>query len=108
MFVIVYVETSVCFCHTHVKIHMFVIVLIFFLAGRISKLDNPLSSNHVTSSSLGSRLNFTNSTPHRRSPSPAPYQQSAIITMTREDGRIERRLETCSYQETEMVSRKCY
>ena len=71
----------------------------FQIPGRASsKLDN-VSSNHVTRSSLGSHINY-NSTPQRRSPS--PYSNS-IITMTREDGRIERRLETCSYQETEMV-----
>ena len=72
----------------------------FQIPGRTSssKLDN-VSSNHVTRSSLGSHINY-NSTPQRRSPS--PYSNS-IITMTREDGRIERRLETCSYQETEMV-----
>jgi len=70
----------------------------------MSKLDH-LSSNHVTSSSLGSRLNYNytshSTPPNRRSPSP---YQSSIIQITREDGRVERRLETCSYQETEMVS----
>ena len=74
------------------------------IPGRMSKLDH-LSSNHVTSSSLGSRLNYNytshSTPPNRRSPSP---YQSSIIQITREDGRVERRLETCSYQETEMVS----
>ena len=84
----------------------FHIFLFSFAAGRISKMETISSSNHVNSSSLGSRLNYNNSTPHRRTPSPRSPYTSAIITNISEDGKIERRLETCSYQETEMVMRQ--
>lgn len=62
-------------------------------------------SNHTTTStSLGSRINCTNSnaSPVRKS----FFQSVSPITTTNvlPDGRVERRLETCSYQETEMVS----
>ena len=64
-------------------------------------------SNHITSTSLGSRINCTNS-----STSPVHksfFQSSSPITTTTilPDGRVERRLETCSYQETEMVNFNC-
>ena len=63
-------------------------------------------SNHITSTSLGSRINCANS-----STSPVHksfFQSSSPITTTTilPDGRVERRLETCSYQETEMVNKK--
>ena len=96
------------FCHVKsiiiILFFSFHIFLFCFAAGRISKMETISSSNHVTSSSLGSRLNYNNSTPHRRTPSPRSPYTSAIITNIREDGKIERRLETCSYQETEMVN----
>ena len=62
-------------------------------------------TNHTTTStSLGSRINCTNSnaSPVRKS----FFQSVSPITTTNvlPDGRVERRLETCSYQETEMVS----
>lgn len=61
--------------------------------------------NNCTSSSMGSRLNCTNSsgTPARKNYNFRP-PSSPITVTTMPDGRVERRLETCSYQETEMVS----
>jgi len=67
--------------------------------------DGFLGNHHnCTSSSLGSRINCTNSI--AKSPVLRKNFQSSssspITVMTMSDGRVERRLETCSYQETEM------
>ena len=75
-------------------------------SGRVSNRheESYFMSNHTTTStSLGSRINCTNSnaSPVRKS----FFQSVSPITTTNilPDGRVERRLETCSYQETEMV-----
>merc|ERR1719464_815549 len=94
-----------------------------------------LSNHNCTSTSLGSRINCTNSSSSQIAKSPVhnslrkhyqssggisgisgnlsgnlsgnSYQKSIstspITVTTMSDGRVERRLETCSYQETEMV-----
>ena len=80
----------------------------YFFSGRVSirNEESYFMTNHTTSTSLGSRINCTNS---NVSPSPVRksfFQSVSPITTTTilPDGRVERRLETCSYQETEMVS----
>ena len=83
-------------------------IWIFYdFSGRVSNRheESYFMSNHTTTStSLGSRINCTNSnaSPVRKS----FFQSVSPITTTNilPDGRVERRLETCSYQETEMVS----
>jgi len=94
-----------------------------------------LSNHNCTSTSLGSRINCTNSSSSQIAKSPVhnslrknyqssggisgisgnlsgnfsgnSYQKSIstspITVTTMSDGRVERRLETCSYQETEMI-----
>ena len=93
-----------------------------------------LSNHNCTSTSLGSRINCTNSSPIPPKIAKSPVQSlrkshfqssggisgspsasgsyyyhqksnssSPITVKTLSDGRVERRLETCSYQETEMV-----
>merc|ERR1712051_758925 len=94
-----------------------------------------LSNHNCTSTSLGSRINCTNSSSSQIAKSPVhnslrknyqssggisgisgnlsgnfsgnSYQKSIstspITVTTMSDGRVERRLETCSYQEPEMV-----
>ena len=82
-------------------------IWIFYdFSGRVSNRheESYFMSNHTTTStSLGSRINCTNSnaSPVRKS----FFQSVSPITTTNilPDGRVERRLETCSYQETEMV-----
>jgi len=97
-----------------------------------------LSNHNCTSTSLGSRINCTNSSSSQIAKSPVhnslrknyqssggisgisgnlsgnlsgnSYQKSIstspITVTTMSDGRVERRLETCSYQETEMWFRR--
>merc|ERR1719464_2368179 len=90
-----------------------------------------LSNHNCTRTSLGSRINCTNSSSSQIAKSPVhnslrrnyqssggisgisgnlsgnSYQKSIstspITVTTMSDGRVERRLETCSYQETEMI-----
>ena len=78
--------------------------------------DGFLSNHHKnsTSTSLGSRMNCTNSSASTSVTNKSPVgirknfhlssSSSPITVTTTSDGRVERRLETCSYQETEMVS----
>ena len=87
---------------------IFVLICLHFFSGRVSirNEESYFMTNHTTSTSLGSRINCTNS---NVSPSPVRksfFQSVSPITTTTilPDGRVERRLETCSYQETEMVS----
>ena len=77
--------------------------------------DGFLSNHHKnsTSTSLGSRMNCTNSSASTSVTNKSPVgirknfhlssSSSPITVTTTSDGRVERRLETCSYQETEMV-----
>jgi len=72
-------------------------------SGRMSKFDGSISNHGGNSSSLGSRINFasSSSTPLRKS----QFQSSPIHQYHHHtsDGYGEKRIETCSYQETEMV-----
>jgi len=75
-------------------------------------VEDGFLSNHKnsTSTSLGSRMNCTNSSASVINKSPVGIRKnfhlssssSPITVTTMSDGRVERRLETCSYQETEM------
>jgi len=78
--------------------------------GHMNRLDDRdgYLGNH-NSSSWGSRMNCANSsTPIRKSSYNYPSSPSPITVTTLPDGRVERRLETCSYQETEMWFRRAF